>query len=164
MKSLRSKFVGALVGVGAFVGVANAQQVIVFEGPFDTSNQKISANFAVNCELGRAWIDVQIRPTFYYGEGLPEPTVIMTRVDGLFYDSARKQVLYQTGAEPIVCAEDATFLLTTYLKNTGQCQLTSSTRQRNVDDGFNLQGETVAKVVFDAQTSSAGQQAAAPQR
>jgi len=118
----------------------------------------------VDRELGRAWIDVQIQPRFYYGEGLPEPTVIMRRVDGLFYDSARKQVLYQTGAETSICAEDATFLFTTYLKNTGQCQLTSSTRQRNVDDGFSLHEQTVAKIVFDAQTSSAGQQAAAAQR
>ena len=31
MKSLRSKLVGALVGVAGFIGVANAEQVIVYE-------------------------------------------------------------------------------------------------------------------------------------
>lgn len=67
---------------------------------------------------------------------------------------------YLTGAESIVCAEDATFLWSTYLKSTGNCRLTATTEQRKIDDGFNVHEETVAKIVFDAQTSRAPQQAA----
>src|SRR5215471_12474331 len=150
MKSLRSKLVGALVGIAGFIGVANAEQVIVYEA-VGGSSQLVSASFAVNRELGRAWVDVQIQSTDFYVEGLPPVDVIVRRVDGLYYDSARKQVLYQTGAETIVCAEDATFLWSTHLKTTGRCQLTSSTERRKIDDGFDVREQTVARVVFDVQ-------------
>ena|SRR5262245_571386 len=154
MKSLRSKLVGALVGIAGFIGVANAEQVIVYEA-VGGSSQLVSASFAVNRELGRAWVDVQIQSTDFYVEGLPPVDVIMRRVDGLYYDSARKQVLYQTGAETIVCAEDATFLWSTHLKTTGRCQLTSSTERRKIDDGFDVREQTVARVVFDVQATGA---------
>jgi len=158
MKSL-SKLVGALV-VG-FVGVANAEQVIVYEAPLDNSNQQISADFAVNRKLGRAWVDVEVQPSMSGSEPLFIPPV-ERQVDGLYYDSARKQVLYRTAAGPIVCAEDATTLGETYLKDTGNCRLIRSTEQRSFDDGFDVREEPVAKVVFDAQTSTAPQHAAAP--
>jgi len=161
MKSFRSKLIIGTFAVGCFVGVANAGQVIVYEGPVD--NSKISADFAVNRELGRAWIDVQIESTKYLGEGLPEREVIMRSVAGLYYDSVRKQVLYQTANEPIVCAEDYTFLWMTSLKSTGQCKLTSNIEQRKIDDGFNVHQQPVAKVVFEVQ-SSAPQHASTSER
>jgi len=160
MRSLRNKLVIGALLTGSFAGVANAAQVILFECPLDTSRQKISADFAVNRELGRAWVDVQIQSTDFIGEGLPPVDVIMTRFDGLYYDPARKQVLYQRGAETIVCAEDASVLWSSYLKSTGQCQLTSSTKQRAIDDGFSVHEQTVAVIVLDAQ-ASAQQQARA---
>jgi len=49
MKSLRSKLVGALVGIAGFIGVANAEQVIVYEA-VGGSSQLVSASFAVNRE------------------------------------------------------------------------------------------------------------------
>jgi len=152
MKSLRNKLTMCAFAAVSFAGVANAAQVIVFEGPLDTSaRQQISANFGVNRELGRAWVDVAIESPDFIGEGLPTVDVVMRRVDGLYYDSARKQVLYQTGSETIVCADDAAFLWRTYLKSTGQCLLTPRTEQHKVDDGFNIGEQTVAKVVFEAQ-------------
>jgi len=163
MNASRNRIAAALV-VGSFVGVANASQIIVFEAPIDASKQQVSAEFGVNRELGRAWIDVKLQDTAYLGEGVPESEVIMRMLDGLYYDSARKQVLYRTAAETVVCAEDGTLLWTTYLKSTGNCRLTASTEQRKIDDGFNLHEQTVAKLVFDAQTSNAPQQAAAQPR
>lgn len=160
MKSFRNKLVmGALV-VGAFVGTAEAAQVVVFERPLSGWDQDVSAEFAVNRELGRAWVDVQIDST-NYGDEAPENEVISKQVAGLYYDSARKQVLYRMPTGTIVCAEDATFLWRTYLKSTGQCSLTAHTEQRKIDDGFNVHEETVGEVVLDAQTASADQHASA---
>lgn len=159
MRSL-SKLVGALVGAASFLGVANAEQVVVFEAPLDDSIRQISADFAVNRELGRAWVDVEVEARQTGSEpifGLP----MQRQVDGLYYDSARKQVLYRTASGPIVCAEDAAGVGETHLKTTGNCRLTSSTERRQVDDGFNVEERTITKVVFDAQTSVA-RQAAAP--
>jgi hypothetical protein len=164
MKSLKHAVTIIALIAGSFRGAANAAQVIVFEQPLNTWNQEVFAEFAVNRELSRAWIDVQIQDTDYLGEGLPSTEVIMRMLDGLYYDSARKQLLYRTGTESVVCAEDANFLWTTYLKSTGNCLLTSSTEQRKIDDGFNVHEQTVAKVTFDARASSAGRQATASPR
>jgi hypothetical protein len=150
--------------VGSFVRVSNASQITVFERTVDSWREEISADFGVNRELGRAWVDVAIKPTNFLGEGVPESDVIMRPIDGLYYDSMRKQVLYRTGTESIVCAEDATLLWSTHLKSTGNCRLTASTEQRKIDDGFNVHEQTVAKVVFDAQASSTLRQPAASVR
>ena len=154
MKSFRRGLAMGVLAVGSFVGVANAEQVLVYKEPLDTSKEEISADFAVNRELGRAWIDVQIESRDDLGEGVPDRHVIMRSVDGLYYDSVRKQVLYRTANEPIVCAEENTFLWMTSLKSTGLCRLTSSTEHRKIDDGFNVHLQTVAEVVFDVQTSA----------
>jgi hypothetical protein len=158
MKSLRSKLVGALVGIGAFIGVANAEQVVVYEAPLGGST--VSAGFAVNRDLGRAWVDVQVQS----GPGGSEPQFnppIERRVDGLYYDSARKQVLYRTASGPIVCAEDATALWATYLKSTGNCRLIPGSEQRTIDDGIEVREQTVSRVVFDVQTTDPRLHAAA---
>jgi hypothetical protein len=148
------KLVGALVV--SFVGVAYADPVIVYEAPL--GSDQISASFAVNRELSRAWVDVEVRSPVSGSEPLFN-LPIERQVDGLYYDSARKQVLYRTAAGPVVCAEDGG----TRLKSTGNCRLISSTEQRSVDDGFDVHQQTVAKIVLDVQTETARLQAAAPQ-
>jgi len=148
--------------VVGFVGVAYADQVIVYEAPL-SSDQHVSANFAVNRTLGRAWVDVEVRSSMSGSEALFE-LPIERQVDGLYYDSAQKQVNYRTATGPIVCAEDATALWATYLKSTGNCPLILSTEQRRVDDGFDVHEQTVAKVVLDVQTATARLEAAAPGR
>lgn len=151
MKSVGNKLAMCAVAVMSFVGVADAAQFIVFEAPLDNWDQKISADFTANRDLNRAWIDVYVGSTDYLGEEPPTSQVISKAVEGLYYDRARKQVLYRTATETIVCAEDATILWTTYLKSTGNCRLTSSSEQRKMDDGFRVREQTVAKVIFEAQ-------------
>lgn len=77
----------------------------------------------------------------------------------LYYDSARKQVLYRTASAPIVCAEDAAVLWSTRLKTTGQCLLNERTQHQQVDNGFDVRELTVAEVTFDTQSSTAAQHA-----
>src|SRR5215472_17155906 len=160
MKSLGNKLALCALVVGSFVGIANAGQIIVFEA-LDDWNQKISAKFAVNRELGRAWIDVRVVSTESIGDEPPDVEVISKSVEGLYYDSARKQVLYRTAIETIVCAEDVTSLWGTYLKGTGKCLLTPRTEHQNLDDGFKVRKRTVAQIVFAAQTCAASQRPAA---
>jgi hypothetical protein len=160
MKLSTNKWIMCALMVVSFGGVADAAQVIVFEAPLDNWKQGVSADFAANRELGRAWIDVQLE-TESIGEEPPDREVISKAVEGLYYDATRKQVLYRTATETVVCAEDASFLWMTHLRSTGQCLLTARTEQRKVDDGFRIREGTVAKVVFEAQSSSASQHAAA---
>jgi len=133
MKPLRNKLMMCALLVVFLAGAADAAQRIVFEAPLENASQQVSANFAVNRELGRAWIDVQVESP-YQGEEPQVGEVISRAVEGLYYDPARKQVLYRTGTENVVCAEDGKFLWTTYLKNTGQCLLTPRSEKRWIDE------------------------------
>ena len=139
---------------------APTAQLIVFEQPVHNWGEEVSAVFAANRELGRAWVDVGVSSAVL-GEEAPTVEVFPKAVEGLYYDPARKQVLYRAGAETIVCAEDATFLWRTYLKSTGQCVLSPRIEQRKVDDGFEIREQSVAKVIFEPLTSPASQHAAA---
>jgi hypothetical protein len=153
MKSLRNKLMMCALIVVSFAGAANAAQRIVFEAPLENGSHQVSATFAVNRELGRAWVDVQVESP-YQGEEPQVGEVISRAVEGLYYDPARKQVLYRTGTENVVCAEDGKILWTTYLKNTGQCVLTARSEKRQIDDGFNIRNRTVATVAFEAKGAS----------
>jgi len=117
----------------------------VFEKTLDSEN--LAAHFDVDRALGRAWIDVVL--TDDYAE-IGAPDVVRRPLDGLYYDPAKKQVIYRNGAKGIVCAEDSTFLGMTSLKDSGQCQLRLSSERRKVDNGFKVEEETVGKVVFEA--------------
>ena len=144
----RNKLAICTLVVASSAGAAHAAQITVFERRLEAWDQGISAGFAVNRELGRAWIDVQLDPT-NIGEEPPSPVVIPQRIEGLYYDSARGQVLYRTATGAVACAEDAKFLWSTYLRSTGQCSLTSVSEQRKVDDGFNVGEQRVGKVVLE---------------
>ncbi len=135
-----------LPAVSAAASKTAAVNKTVFEQPLNDEDLD-AAHFDVNRDLGRAWIDVVLRSDYTVDE---QPEVVQRALHGLYYDPARKEVIYRSGAKEIVCAEDSTFLGMTSLKNTGQCDLQLSSEKRPVDDGFNVQQETVGKVVFQA--------------
>ncbi|HXQ77867.1 MAG TPA: hypothetical protein VN797_06655 [Gemmatimonadaceae bacterium] len=160
MKSVIGKLVMGMLVTFSFVRLANAAQVIVFEKSLDRPARQLSADFAVNREFGRAWIDVQIQGNDdFIGDVVPEPDVVMVRVEGLSYDSTLKQVLYRTGNETVVCAEDVFFLWFTHLRSTGNCRLKASTERRKVDDEFTVSDQSVGRIVLDVQSSSGARQA-----
>src|SRR5262249_34388311 len=82
MSSFRNKVTMSALMVASLGAVADAEQLIVFEAPFDGWRKEVSANFAVNRELGRAWIDVQMESPSQ-GEEAPNREVISKVVDGL---------------------------------------------------------------------------------
>ncbi len=138
---------GLLPAVSAALAPETAPVVsrTVFERPLVT--ESLGAHFDVDRDLGRAWIDVVL--TDDYAE-IGAPEVVRKLLDGLYYDPAKKQVIYRMGTKGIVCAEDSSFLGMTSLKDTGQCQLRLSSEKRKVDDGARVEEETVGRVVFEA--------------
>lgn len=146
-------------GLGTVIGVLFLSVVLgspaiagttVFEKPLKYENLR-SAHFDVNRQLGRAWVDVELTPTTI--SEYQQPEVVPQMVEGLYYDPARKQVIYRNGSDQVVCAEDWSFLGATALKDTGKCRLSLSSETRAVDDGFRGHQETIGKVVFDANNS-----------
>ncbi len=153
MKSFTNKLALCALLVVSLAGRTGAAQITVFETSFDNWRQDVSAKFAANRDLGRAWIDVEVT-TIAAGEEQTTPEVNSKALEGLYYDPALKQVLYRTGNESIVCAEDSSFLWRTYLKSTGRCLLTPLSEKRKIDDGFNIREQTVSKVVFEVRPST----------
>ncbi len=139
----------ALCLTPVLAAAATASQT-VFEKPLH--NESLAAHFDINRQLGRAWIDVELISNT--PSEIPDSHVVPEALSGLYYDPVRRQVIYQTGTSGIVCAEDSSFLGTTSLKETGQCQLRVSDETRRVDDGFNGREETVGSVVFEAAPSA----------
>jgi hypothetical protein len=163
MKSLTNKLTLCVLVVGCSVGVADAATVLVFEAPLDNWGQDVSADFAVDRELGRAWVDV-VLTTNTQGDEPVTREASPRHIDGLYYDAARKQVLYRSASETIVCAEDSTFLWRTYLKSTGSCLFSPRIEKRKIDDGFHIHEKNIAKVVFEVQPADPTQHAVAPGR
>lgn len=143
----RYSFIAVLL-FHSFAGRAGAAQITVFETSLDNWKRDVTAKFAANRDLGRAWIDVEVT-TDTPGDEASAPEVTSKALKGLYYDPAAKQVLYRTANESVVCSEDASFLWRTYLKDTGRCLLTPLFEKRKVDDGFNLREQTVSKIVFE---------------
>src|SRR5260370_34208166 len=88
----------------ALIGVANAEQVVVYEGPAESS-QSISADFAVNRQLGRAWVDVQVQTTQIGSEPV-FVAPIERQVARLYCDAEQKHMLYRTATGLVFCPED----------------------------------------------------------
>lgn len=129
-------------------GLARATPIVVMEAPVN-GDERVAATFDVDKKLGRAWIDIELTDS-RFETSIPIGTVLK-KVDGLYYDSGLKQVLYRQGDHPIVCAQETSFLGIAAMKTTGNCPLLVSSEERTVDDGFHLRKQTFVKVTLDPQ-------------
>ena len=120
----------------------------------------VSAYFGVNRDLGRAWVEVAASPWI----DVPQREVIARKsVKGLYYDANRKAVIYQRSGQETVCATDFRFLLSTSLKDTGNCELKVSMKDKNIDQGTGVEKEALTKVTLVAHNlKPASQTAKAP--
>ncbi len=156
-RKLSRTFWGVALAAGALcLPAAQAAKGPISKTIFERElqDEELSAHFDVNRDLGRAWVDVALTPSDQ-GDEAVDPTVFNEAVDGLYYDRASKQVIYQKGKTRVVCAEDSSFLWSTSLKETGQCRLRVSSEEQKLDDGFHVRNETVGKVVFEVPSSRA---------
>lgn len=105
-----------------------------------------SGRFAINMELGRAWIE-------YSGIGKAAESSddeFRTLVPGLVYDRANLQVIYQNDGYQVICAnvrERISILKPTIVRPTGKCRFEERTVKVNVDNGFEIKRRTYD--VFD---------------
>jgi hypothetical protein len=124
-------------------GGARGAPVIVYEVPVDEF-QTLNAKFDADSDLGRAWVDVEKFDTEFF----PSRNTVNKKVDGLSYDEATKDVVYQLAGKAIVCAQASNFLGMTTLRPTGNCPLVVSYEERTVDDGVRPSTQKFAKVTM----------------
>ena len=162
-KTLLNSFgIVALAAVAFYALEASAQQDATIETIFQgvlKAGEQLAAEFKVNPELGRAWVQVdRISGGEDYSPG-PEPVfpLVMESMErsiaGLSYDNASGQVIYKSGATQVVCAEQSRFLWSTSLKETGNCPLRVSVQALAVDDGFNVHQERSGQIALGLRTS-----------
>ncbi len=149
-KSLSWIMALAVVALAAPPVIAAPAQVheTVFERPI--YNRDLTASFEVDRQHGQGWIEVKLTPHTYFEFTDSIPEVVRRNLDGLYYDAARRELIYRSGTRSVVCAEDSHFLGTPTLKETGQCKLRVSTEERAVDNGLK---QTVSTVLFEATPS-----------
>ncbi len=144
------KMMLCLLAVTSVSGLARATPIVVWEARVAASDS-VATRFEVDPKLGRAWIDIDLTDSRFEAEASFSPRTVMKKVDGLYYDSGLKQVLYRLGDHAIVCAEEARFLFMTVMKATGKCPLLVSSAERSVDDGFHLSQQNFVTVSLDPQ-------------
>jgi hypothetical protein len=110
----------------------------VFEKPTSAFYKEIDSDFAINTDLGRAWIDITV------GEKLNSPRREHPRkhyrqkVEGLYYDQNSEAIMLETGGELIECASvrRGRIFRNLVIKSTG-CRLESKIAYKTIDDGYN---------------------------
>jgi len=109
--------------------------VVVYKG-WET-NRTILGTFKINPELGRAWVEVEV----YGMDAESGSDYYRVKVEGLSFDSATKEVIWDYEGQRIVCAKEVTtgrsIFRHTYIKNI-DCRFKQSVVTELVDDGFEV--------------------------
>lgn len=118
---------------------ASGKVTRIFEShPNPAIQRKISA-FAINADLGRAWVEVTFdAPTT---EDVHE--VVRVRVPGLSYNAPLRTIVFQQNGSSFECARVETRGRGVFQREkivpTGQCMLTHSYAHVPVDNGFEIE-------------------------
>lgn len=122
---------------------ATASEIKLYEVRKD--GDVVKAKFAINKELGRAWLEVS--QDDYSSEGTPSAHKV--KVPGLSFDAATSTILLNLDGQLVECANLVTsgrsiFRITRIINN--RCSLSHKYVVVTVDDGFNTRRETRLQV------------------
>lgn len=96
----------------------------------------LSGVFAINSELGRAWVEV----IGHYSDPDSLDDVTRVKVEGLSYNQATKQIIFTENGSEVVCAniKITRVFKDEVIKPTGACRFEARTIKVKVDDGFEI--------------------------
>lgn len=116
---------------------AFAKSIKLAEYPAEQGVSVYRTQFNVNKSLNRAWVEISLADdsfgdTYYIDKNV--------KVPGLVYDPAINGVVYQNDGETVVCGtfynRRWTIDLGMSFSSTGRCEIVSSIKTEEVDDGF----------------------------
>ncbi|HEY0972967.1 MAG TPA: hypothetical protein VGE57_00575 [Solimonas sp.] len=123
--------------LGLSLSAANAvaaEPTPVFTAPIGQEAHK-SKRFAINPELGRAWVEIDV--THSFSETNESHRVA---IPGLAYNTDSRKVVYDAEGKTVVCAnvrETGSWLFKSQrIEPTGDCELTRKYVKVPIDDGF----------------------------
>ncbi len=129
------KFLVSLLVLASFNVLAEVK-TIQLEKTLSGYYSNMQGEFAINSELGRAW--VVVRGNFSDPESSSDEYRI--KIEGLSYNTATKQVVYTNGDKTAVCAniKITRVFKDEVIKQTEACTFTERTVKVQVDDGFEI--------------------------
>lgn len=138
------KFLVSLMVFASFNVLAEVK-TIQLEKTLSGYYSHMQGEFAINSELGRAW--VVVRGVFSDPESSSDEYRI--KIEGLSYNKETKQVVYTDGERTAVCAniKITRILKDQFVKQTEACKFEERTIKARVDDGFEI--KTKAYDIFD---------------
>ena len=141
-----------LVLAGLLAGlVPSTHAAPILSRPVSEQILNESKQFAINPELGRAWVEVSLVTS---GSDVTENYQV--RVPGLRYDASREAVVFQAEGQDVVCAtvkSSGWWLFKGHrITPTGACQLSHRFVQTPVDNGFHIDDIQHFEVLFQPKT------------
>lgn len=109
----------------------------------------VETRFAADKDLGRAWILLTVKDRIAAENNGAPPETVKVRVDGLSFDPATGDIVYEANQHKTVCATQRRIFVKQFYKQTRDCQISVSFDTRKIDDGFNLREERIANIVLD---------------
>lgn len=113
---------------------AHAVEVKVTETPVDYFRPNAKSTFAINKEMGRAWVEVEIFDRAH-GDRETASATLKVKVDGLVYDEASSSVLFTHEGQVFECASVTRRWYGTVIRPTG-CDLRTRKVKLTYDDGY----------------------------
>jgi hypothetical protein len=136
---IHASLVAIALGAIAPAAIASAAELRIFEDHPHPSIQRKTTAFAINAELGRAWVEV----TFDAASPEDRPEVVRVRVPGLRYDAATKAIVFQDEDRIVECARVELRGRGAFARHaispTGRCELTHRYVRVPIDDGFAIE-------------------------
>lgn len=143
------------LGLGATAVQAKETQQRIFKTPASAFVPNPSKNFAVNPELGRAWVEVNL---FYPSSEMTESHRVA--VPGLRYDRERAEVVFENAQQRVVCAtvQESGWWIFSHnrVRPTGDCELTHRYEEHPSDNGFTVEHIEHFEVHLKAAPDAAG--------
>lgn len=137
-----NKTIPALLITGVLSVLASsavADEITVYDAAnFQTLPLKeISHHFAVNPELGRAWVTLSLNPQAAEVDAIVQEQRIL--VPGLRFDAAQNAVVMQANGKLITCARvEKSLFGEPVVRANGQCSFKITPYQAQQDNGYEL--------------------------
>ncbi len=122
---------------------AFAGEVVVFDAPtYELRGiSDVKHDFAINKELGRAWVNLTFVPAYNEDMSATEERV---KIPGMSFSAEKNAVVINVSGEEIVCATVKKTFLGTTIRPTGKCTFSTKYYSVKHDNGYEV--ETIDKV------------------
>lgn len=127
--------------------IAYSAEYKVFEKETSAFYKEIESHYAINTELGRAWIAITVGERLNGRRTEYPRSHYRQKVEGLYYDQNTKAIMLESDGELIECATvgRGRIFRNLVIKSTG-CRLESKVAYKTIDDGYNQYRRRVFQV------------------